>query len=57
MIKHVEDRLGHDVRYAIDADKIIKELDWKPKVDFDEGIDMTIDFYKKNIKRYQEKAI
>ncbi len=56
LIKHVEDRLGHDVRYAIAADKIMKELGWKPKVDFDEGIDMTIDFYKKTLKRYQERA-
>lgn len=48
LIKHVADRLGHDRRYAIDAAKIIKELDWKPSVTFEEGIDKTIDWYLNN---------
>jgi len=45
LIKHVTDRPGHDRRYAIDASKIIRELDWQPSVNFAEGINRTIDWY------------
>ena len=45
LIKHVTDRPGHDRRYAIDAGKIISELDWRPSVDFAEGLNKTIDWY------------
>ena len=45
LIKHVTDRPGHDRRYAIDADKIINELGWKPSVSFEEGINKTMDWY------------
>lgn len=45
---YVEDRKGHDMRYAIDHSKITKELGWKPSVSFEEGIRMTIDWYRKN---------
>ena len=45
LIKHVTDRPGHDRRYAIDAGKIINELDWRPSLDFEEGINKTIDWY------------
>jgi dTDP-glucose 4,6-dehydratase len=48
LIKHVKDRPGHDRRYAIDAGKIIKELHWQPSVDFEEGINKTIDWYIQN---------
>jgi len=48
LIKHVTDRPGHDRRYAIDASKIIKELDWQPSVNFAEGINRTIDWYLKS---------
>ena len=48
LIKHVTDRPGHDRRYAIDAGKIMSELDWKPSVNFKEGIDKTIDWYMQN---------
>jgi dTDP-glucose 4,6-dehydratase len=50
LIKHVTDRPGHDRRYAIDADKIISELDWRPSVSFEEGINKTIDWYLHNKK-------
>ena len=50
LIKHVTDRPGHDRRYAIDATKIITELDWKPSVTFEEGINKTIDWYLQNHK-------
>jgi len=45
LIKHVTDRLGHDRRYAIDAGKIMTELDWRPSVSFEQGIAKTIDWY------------
>ena len=45
LIKHVTDRPGHDRRYAIDANKIMTELDWRPSVSFEEGINKTIDWY------------
>jgi dTDP-glucose 4,6-dehydratase len=46
---HVNDRPGHDLRYAIDASKLITELDWQPKyTDFREGLKATIDWYKAN---------
>lgn len=47
-IEYVQDRLGHDRRYAIDSSKIQKELGWKPSVTFEEGIRLTIDWYLKN---------
>ena len=53
LIKFVEDRPGHDVRYAIDASKIKKELGWKPQTRFEEGIKKTIKFYQDNIKKYE----
>lgn len=48
MIQFVEDRKGHDYRYAIDASKIKKELGWSPQVTFDEGLKQTIQWYKDN---------
>lgn len=47
-IKYVEDRLGHDKRYAIDNTKIQTELGWEPSLTFEEGIKITIDWYLKN---------
>ena len=47
-IKYVEDRLGHDRRYAIDPTKLENELGWKPKYTFDTGIVETIDWYLNN---------
>lgn len=49
-IEFVEDRLGHDVRYSIDASKIQKELDWQPTVDFEEGFGETVEWYKQNFQ-------
>lgn len=47
-ITHVDDRKGHDLRYAVDSSKISAELGWKPEVDFDEGIKSTIRWYLDN---------
>jgi dTDP-glucose 4,6-dehydratase len=48
LITFVEDRLGHDRRYAIDADRIRNELGWTPKHDYESGIRETIRWYKAN---------
>ncbi|WP_053990704.1 dTDP-glucose 4,6-dehydratase [Mangrovimonas sp. TPBH4] len=48
LITFVKDRPGHDLRYAIDASKINKELGWKPSVTFEEGLSRTIDWYLSN---------
>lgn len=47
-IEHVEDRLGHDRRYALSNDKISSELGWLPKVSFEDGIKTTIEWYLNN---------
>ena len=48
LIKFVEDRPGHDLRYAIDASKIKNELSWNPSISFEEGLSTTIDWYLNN---------
>ena len=48
LITYVKDRPGHDLRYAIDATKINKELGWKPSVTFEEGLEKTINWYLSN---------
>ena len=48
LIKYVTDRPGHDRRYAIDPTKVETELGWQPRVSWDEGLKMTIDWYREN---------
>jgi dTDP-glucose 4,6-dehydratase len=48
LITYVKDRPGHDLRYAIDASKINRELGWKPSVTFEQGLEKTIDWYLSN---------
>jgi dTDP-glucose 4,6-dehydratase len=48
LITYVTDRAGHDLRYAIDSTKIEKELGWKPSLQFEEGIEKTVDWYLAN---------
>jgi len=48
LITYVKDRPGHDLRYAIDASKINKELGWEPSVTFEQGLEKTIDWYLQN---------
>jgi len=48
LIKYVQDRLGHDRRYAIDCTKAETELGWSPKITFEHGLQGTIDWYKAN---------
>ena len=53
LITFVKDRPGHDLRYAIDASKIKRELGWEPSVTFEEGLKITIDWYLDNNKWLQ----
>jgi dTDP-glucose 4,6-dehydratase len=48
LITFVTDRAGHDMRYAIDATKLERELGWKPSITFEEGLDKTVDWYLAN---------
>ncbi len=48
LISYVTDRAGHDLRYAIDANKIMKDLGWEPSLQFEEGIEKTINWYLEN---------
>jgi len=54
LITYVTDRAGHDLRYAIDANKIMKELGWEPSLQFEEGLEKTIDWYLANQKWMDE---
>lgn len=48
LITYVTDRLGHDLRYAIDASKLNSELGWTPSLQFEEGLEKTVDWYLQN---------
>jgi dTDP-glucose 4,6-dehydratase len=48
LITYVKDRAGHDLRYAIDATKLNKELGWSPSLQFEEGLEKTVDWYLAN---------
>ena len=48
LITYVTDRAGHDLRYAIDANKIMQELGWEPSLQFEEGLNLTVDWYLGN---------
>ena len=49
LITHVSDRPGHDIRYAINPNKIINELNWKPRTNFDVGLRKTVRWYLSNV--------
>jgi len=53
LIRYVEDRPGHDIRYAIDASKIDQKLDWRPDETFETGIRKTVEWYLKNKSWWQ----
>lgn len=53
LITHVTDRPGHDMRYAIDASKIARELGWKPQETFETGIRKTVEWYLNNSEWWQ----
>jgi dTDP-glucose 4,6-dehydratase len=54
LIRFVKDRPGHDMRYAIDASKLNKELGWKPSLQFEEGLEKTVNWYLKNEEWIQQ---
>ena len=59
-IKYVKDRPGHDLRYAINSNKIKYELNWKAKTSFQNGLEKTIMWYlnnKKYFSRFNKKDI
>ena len=49
LITYVTDRAGHDLRYAIDSSKLQRELGWKPSLQFEEGIKLTVKWYLENM--------
>ena len=53
LITFVKDRAGHDLRYAIDSSKLQRELGWKPSLQFEEGLEKTVDWYLANDKWLQ----
>ena len=48
LITYVKDRAGHDLRYAIDSSKLQKDLGWKPSLQFEEGLEKTVEWYLEN---------
>ena len=54
MIEYVADRLGHDLRYAIDYTKAETELGFKPQHSFDSGLEVTIAWYRENTAWWQK---
>ena len=51
-IKFVKDRPGHDIRYALNSSKLMRELKWKPKTKFNNGLKETVNWYMNNLKYY-----
>jgi len=56
LIQFVKDRPGHDIRYSLNCSKVKNELGWEPKLNFNEGIQNTIEWYKNNIAWLKNKA-
>ena len=52
-IKYVKDRPGHDIRYALNSNKLRKQLNWKPQTNFKQGIKLTINWYNQNKEYYK----
>ncbi|MBO7264644.1 MAG: dTDP-glucose 4,6-dehydratase [Alistipes sp.] len=50
LITYVEDRAGHDLRYAIDSAKLMRELGWRPEMSFEEGLRRTVKWYLANVE-------
>ena len=55
MIEYVQDRPGHDFRYSLSYDKITNDLGWTPKIDFETGMKLTVNWYLENIKWAEKK--
>jgi dTDP-glucose 4,6-dehydratase len=46
LIRYVADRPGHDRRYALSSEKLVRETGWSPRMDFEQGLAATVDWYK-----------
>lgn len=55
LIEYVQDRPGHDFRYALNIDKIKKEMGWRAKIRFEDGIEKTVQWYIENIEWVEKK--
>lgn len=55
LIQFVEDRKGHDKRYAVNPEKIMRELNWKPRMEFEVGLKRTIQWYQENRKWWETR--
>jgi dTDP-glucose 4,6-dehydratase len=56
LITYVKDRPGHDMRYAIDSSKLTQKLGWSPSLDFEQGLERTVDWYLSN-QKWLERVI
>ncbi len=56
LIEYVKDRPGHDLRYALNFDKIRRELGWSPQISFQQGMAKTVEHYRSNAKWLNKKA-
>ena len=54
LIEFVDDRPGHDFRYSMNSDKLRNQMNWKPKITFDDGLKETIDWYKNNLEWWKK---
>ena len=54
LVKLVEDRKGHDLRYSVDYTKIQTDLGWEPQIDFESGLKATIAWYQENRKWWED---
>ncbi|MGY5148946.1 MAG: dTDP-glucose 4,6-dehydratase [Candidatus Nitrosopumilus sp. bin_68KS] len=54
LIEFVEDRPGHDFRYSMNSDKLRNELDWNPKINFDDGLKNTVNWYLSNTQWWKD---
>ena len=60
LIEFVEDRPGHDLRYSMNSEKIKQELNWETKVNFEEGLEKTVDWYlinRKMVGKYSKNSL
>ena len=56
LITFVKDRAGHDLRYAIDSSRLKKDLGWEPSLQFEEGLEKTVDWYLAN-QEWMERVV
>jgi dTDP-glucose 4,6-dehydratase len=56
LIEYVQDRPGHDIRYALNFSKIRKDIGWEPRISFDEGVEKTIAFYTRRLDWLEKKV-